>query len=385
MRVLITHDFFETYGGAERVTAEIAAAFPDARVHAILGRQAVAERMGIAERVSALLPETPQLLAHYRKLAPAYPALVRRARLPEADLVICSSYAYAHGFETENHAPKLCYCHGPFRHLWSQQAAYAARLPGGRAGQVAFGAYAALARHADRTAAHSVDRFLTQSRFTAELIAAAYGRLSDIVGAPVDCERFVPGGEPDDYFLFAGRLVETYKRPSLAVDAFAQLPDHRLVVVGDGPALPQLRGRAADNVTFLGALDDDGLLEVMQRCRALIFPSVDDFGLAPLEANACGRPVLAVRAGGPRHTVVPGVTGEFLEAQTAAAIVGAVRAFDDARYDGATIRRHALRWDKRMFRRQIRAAARELLSDADPRPARQLPRPAFHRAAAVRV
>ncbi|HLJ02439.1 MAG TPA: glycosyltransferase [Solirubrobacteraceae bacterium] len=366
MRIAITHDFFETFGGAERVTSEIAAAFPDAEVHAILGREAVAARMGIGGRVRTLLPPKPWLLKNYRWLAPGYLPLVLGSRLPSADLVISSSYAYAHAFSTRNQAPKLCYCHGPFRHLWSQQAVYAAGLPGGGAARAAFGAYARAARAGDRAAAGRVDRFLTQSPFTAELIRRCYGREAEILAPPIDCERFRPGAGRGrgGYFLFVGRLVEAYKRPSLVLEAFARMPERKLLVAGDGPALGALRVRAGANVEFLGQLDDAGLAEAMQGCAAAIFPSIDDYGLVPLEVNACGRPVLAVRAGGARHTVQPGVTGEFLREQSAQAIVDAVRDFDSERYDPLAIRRHALGWDSAVFRRRIRAAAMEVIEGA---------------------
>lgn len=358
MRVIVTHDFFETYGGAERVTAEIAAAFPQAQVYAVLGRRAVAERMHIESRVSTLLPSRPRLLAHYRLLAPAYPAIVRSARLPEADVIVASSYAYAHSFDTPNHAAKVCYCHGPFRHLWSQEDAYAARVRGGQIGRAAFSLYTTGARAVDRHAARSVDVFLTQSPFTAGLIEAAYGRQARVLPPPVNGDVFVPDHNPPrDYFLFVGRLVEAYKRPSIVVEAFGRMPDRRLLIAGDGPARPELQRRATPNVEFLGHLHDAELVTAMQGCQAAIFPSVDDFGLVPLEVNACGRPVLAVRAGGPLHTVVPGLNGEFLADQSVRAIVEAVSEFDAHRYDASTIRAHALRWDTATFREEIQAAA----------------------------
>lgn len=362
MRVVITHDFFETFGGAERVTAEIAAAFPEAPVFAILGRRSVAARMGIESRVTTILPPRARLQRHYRMLAPAYPALVRRARLPEADVVISSSYAYAHGFGTPNGAAKLCYCHGPFRHLWSQSGIYAAHLPGGAPTRRAFDLYVRAARTVDRAAAQDVDSFLTQSPFTAGLIQSAYGRHADLLPPPVDCDLFRPSGRPPGgYFLFVGRLVEAYKRPSVVVDAFAEMPDRRLLIAGDGPALVSLRRRATSNVEFLGRLDDDALVQVMQGCDAALFPSIDDYGLVPLEVNACGRPVLALRAGGAVHTVKPGVTGEFLEHAGATAVITAVREFDSARYDAGEIRRHAQRWDTGEFRSKLRAAAERLV------------------------
>lgn len=365
MRVVVTHDFFETFGGAERVTAEIAAVFPDAPVYAILGRRSVARWMEIEDRVQSILPERPRLLRHYRRLAPIYPALVRATRLPEADLVVSSSYAYAHGFNTASRAPKLCYSHGPFRHLWWQQDIYAARLAGGRTARVAFELYARAARVADRAAARSVDAFLTQSPFTAGLIERAYGQLAEVVPPPVDCELFRPAnGTSGGYFLFVGRLVEASKRPSVVLEAFAAMPERRLLIVGDGPVRGMLQRRATPNVEFLGKVDDGTLVEVMQACEAAIFPSVDDFGLVPLEVNACGRPVLAVRAGGALQTIRQGVTGEFIEEQSAAAVRRVVEEFDGGKYDSVKIRSYALQWDKAEFRRRIRAAAERVLANS---------------------
>jgi glycosyltransferase involved in cell wall biosynthesis len=363
--VIITHDFFETFGGAERVTAEIAQAFPQAPIYAILGRASVATRMGIGDRVTALLPERERLLRTYRSLAPVYPLLVRSARLPAADVVVASSYAYAHGFRTVNGAPVVCYCHGPFRHLWSQQAQYAEQLPVGGAGRAAFAAYCAMARTADRAAARSVHSFLTQSPFTAALIEQVYGRRAALVPPAIDGMVFRPtGSSPEPYFLFVGRLVEAYKRPSLVVEAFGQMPDLRLRIAGDGPALASLRHRATPNVEFLGRLEDGALVSAMQNCQAAIFPSADDFGLVPLEVNACGRPVLALPRGGARHTVKPGVSGEFLDDQTPAAIVAAVRRFDPTRYDPDVVRRHALIHDAQTFRDRIWEAAQRAVDRA---------------------
>lgn len=362
MRVVITHDFYEAFGGAERVTAEIAAAFPDAPVYAILGRRSVAKRMGIEDRVRPLLPEYERLLRHYRFLAPLYPPLVRAARLPEADLLVASTYAYAHGFRTANRAPILCYCHGPFRHLYSQHDQYAARLPGGVAGKIAFHAYCAGARAFDRRAAASISEFVTQSPFTVELIRRTYARAAAILAPPIDCELFHPTElPPGGYFLFVGRLVEAYKRPSIVVEAFSRMPHKRLLIAGDGPARAELEARATPNVRFLGALGDRELVQTMQRCEAAVFPSVDDFGLVPLEVNACGRPVLAYRGGGALHTVRPGVSGEFIEHQNADAVQAAVSAYNRDWYDPQEIRAHALGWSAGRFRDRLREAAQHIV------------------------
>ncbi len=358
MRVVIAHDFLETYGGAERVTQEMAALYPDAPVWAVLGRAAVAERMGIGDRWTTVLPARRRVLSGYRSLAPVMPAIVRSAHLPSADVLLTSSYAFAHHFRTADRAPQVCYCHSPLRFAWTMTADYRDRLAHGRAAALAFDALAAAMRRSDRRAASRVTTYLTQSDYTADQIARFYGRTAAVIGAPIDCELFVPDQAAGDagYFLLCGRLVEPYKKAAATIAAFRDMPDRRLVIAGDGPAMAELRAAATPNVTFTGHLEDAALVELMQRCTALVFPSQDDFGLLPLEAMACGRPVLAFDAGGARHTVVEGVTGTRFPAQTPEAIAGAVERFDPTAYDREAIRRHALRWDRPAFRRRLAQA-----------------------------
>jgi glycosyltransferase involved in cell wall biosynthesis len=354
-RVHIAHDFMETYGGAERVTQEIAQAFPKAEVTAILGRESVAERMGVADRFTSVMRPREPLLKYYRGLAPVWADIVRRHPLPEADVLVVSSYAFAHHFRTVNDAPKVSYTHSPLRFAWTMTDGYREE----RAGRIAplglaFSAFAARMRKVDRAGADTVDRFMTQSPFVAEQIEEFYGRPAEVIGAPVDCRLFHPSGRPpDDYWLLCGRLIEPYKQFGLALQAFAQLPDQRVVVAGDGPAYAELKAMAPPNVTFLGHLDDAELVPVMQDCRATLFPSRDDFGLIPVEVHACGRPVLAYGDGGALYTVRAGVTGEHFGRQTVACLVEALRAFDPEAYDPAAVRAHAMQWDSREFRQRL--------------------------------
>jgi glycosyltransferase involved in cell wall biosynthesis len=360
-RVVVAHDFLETYGGAERVTEEMARAFPDAPVFAILARPSVARRMEIGDRVHSLLPPRERVFRHYRLGAPLYPALVGAADLPDADVLLTSSYAFGHRFRTGNDAPQLCYCHSPLRFAWTMTDEYRRQEAGGGVRGAAFRAMAAAMRRGDRRASRTVRRYLTQSPHVAELIARYYGRTATVIGAPVDGDVFNPGSNSGDrgYFLFCGRLVEPYKRAAETVEAFRRL-GAPLVIAGDGPALPELRAAAPPNVSFTGHLEDEDLVELMRGCRALVFPSEDDFGLIPLEAMACGRPVLAYRGGGAVHTVVPGVTGELFHSQTPDAIAAAVAAFDPDRYRPAEVRTHALQWDRSAFRRRLVAEVEEL-------------------------
>ena len=314
--------------------------------------------MGFEGRFHSLLPERPALLRNYRKLTPVLPALVSRSRLPECDLLITSSYAFAHGFRTQNGAPQLCYCHSPLRFAWSMTPDYAAAVPGGRAGALALRALAAGLRVPDRRAARRVTRYVANSRYVAQQLEQNYGRQAQVIWPPVDTNHFrpSPSGGVGDYFLFSGRLIEPYKRPSLAIEAFRGLPN-RLVIAGDGPAKEMLRRRAPVNVSFTGHLDDRNLVSLMQGAAAVIFPSRDDFGLVPVEAMACGTPVIAFAGGGALETVVAGVTGELFAEQTAESLRAAVQEFDPSRYDKLKIREHAERWNPDRFRGEMLAAA----------------------------
>jgi glycosyltransferase involved in cell wall biosynthesis len=363
-RVVIAHDNLRWYGGAERIAATIASAFPEAEFWTVLGHREVARRMGVEDRLRFLLPESETLIRGYRALTPLYPAIIRARRLPEADVLLTSSFAFAHGLRTRNDAPQACYCYSPLRFAWSMTEAYGSELPGGRVAGVALRGFAAAMRAADRRAAARVTDYIAESEYVAGQIERFYGRTSRVIYPPVDCERFRPGSAPhEEYFLLCGRLIEPYKQPTIAVDAFRGLP-HRLVVAGDGPALPELRRRAGPNVEFRGHLGDDELIPLMQGCAAAIFPSIDDFGLIPVEVMACGRPVIAFAGGGALETVVAGRTGEFFDHQTAESLAAAVRSFDPSAYDTQAIRAHAERWRRERFVDEIvdqvrRTASRE--------------------------
>jgi glycosyltransferase involved in cell wall biosynthesis len=375
VRVVIAHDFMETYGGAERVTQELAALYPEAPVYAILGRQEVADRMGVGDRFRSLLPPREPLLRHYRLLAPAFPRYLAQCRLPAADILLTSSYAFAHRLATANHAPQVCYLHSPLRFAWSMTDSYARTWAPGRARDAAFRRLAHAMRASDLEASRRVGVFVTQSAFVAEQVRRFYDREAVVVGAPVDCRRFVPSpGPPRDHFLVCARLVEPYKRVTLVVDAFARLPHRRLVIAGDGPELERLRARATPNVEFRGHVGDRELVDLMQHCRAAIFPSQDDFGLVPVEVMACGRPVLAFGAGGALHTVVPGVTGEHFDGCAPDELARTVDAFDPSCYDAAGIRAHALRWERDAFARSVDDVVRAV-HEQRPRPTAPVARP----------
>lgn len=388
VRVVLGHDFAEAYGGAERTIATAAELYPGAPFFTILGRRSVGERMGLGARFHTLMGGNNELLMrHYRALTPFYPALVRHHRLPAADVLLTSSYAFAHGFRTANDAPQVCFCHSPLRFAWSMGEDYERQLAGGVAARAAFRALAAGLRCADRRAAREVTHFLASSEYVAAIIERAYGVRAEVVHPPVDLTLFRPSPAPghDGFYLFSSRLIEPYKRPSLAVEAFRDFPG-RLVIAGDGPAYGELRASAPGNVEFVGELGQADLGALMQRCAAVIFPSKDDFGLVPVEAAASGRPTIAYGAGGALETVVPGITGELFAEQTAESLRSALDRFDPDAYDRDAMVQHAAGFGVPRFKAAIdRAVTRAAAGEFPPAPARLRARKTCNRFGAPRA
>jgi len=329
--------------------------------------------MGVADRFISLLPPRHVLLRHYRLLAPFFPAIVSRLRLPEADVVVSSSYAFAHRLRTPNGAPRVCYTYSPLRFAWSMRDQYRRRWARGPVSSKAFDAFTAWMRASDVRGSRSVHQYLAPGPYVADQVFEFYGRTAEIVDPPVDCDLFRPGPEPPgDFFLFAGRLIEPYKQVSILVEAFNRLGE-KLIIAGDGPERRRLERIAKPNITFAGQLSDDALVGMMQACKAAVFPSQDDFGLIPVEVNACGRPVIAFGGGGATSTVIPGLTGELFGEQTAASLAAAVSSFEPTGYDPEELRAHAMRWSAPRFRERIVEAVLRAKTEADGRsPARDL-------------
>jgi len=354
-RVALVHDWLVTLGGADRVLLALHDLFPRAPVYTTLydpSRLPEAFRR-IAVRPS-WLQRLPGAAARHRWLVPVMPLAVRAFDLRGYDVVISSSHACAKGVRVPRETLHICYCHTPMRYAWDLRAEYLEALPG-LARPLAAAALWQLRRW-DVATARGVDDFIANSAFVAARIRARYHREAVVIHPPVDVEFFSPDGAAGDgggeeFFLVVSRLVP-YKRVDLAVEAFTRL-GRPLVVVGDGPEAPRLRALAGPTVRFAGEVSDVALRGYYRRCRALVFPGIEDFGLTPVEAQACGRPVIAYRAGGALESVREGATGIFFDVQSPQALVEAVRAFDGRRFDPRLIRRHAEAFSRQRFQRRI--------------------------------
>lgn len=358
-RVAIAHEWLVRYAGSERCVAEILAAYPDARIlTTLVVPEALPEALRSAE--PSVLQRIPGATSHHEWLLPLMPAAWRERRpITDVDVVISSAHACAKAVRIGRGIPHLCYCHTPMRYAWDFESE-AWRFP------PALRSSASVAmrwfRKWDARTAANVDKFVANSHAVADRIKRFYDRSAEVIHPPVRTDYFSgdAGVERTTDFLFVGRLV-SYKRPDLVIDAFSQLP-YRLLVVGRGQMEAQLRRDATANVTFLGEVDDAELRDLYRRCRALVYPGDEDFGIVMAEAQACGLPVIGLDRGGARDIVHEGETGWLVAGQTTAELVAAVTRAADDELDSELISARAQRFSSDRFREQIRVAVEELVA-----------------------
>ncbi len=347
MKIAIVHDYFTQLGGAEKVTEELVRLLPSAMLYSTV---ALPDRMppGLADLPieTTWMQRLPRMKQYYRLYFLLYPFAVGSLDLSRYDLVITSSSGYVKGVHTSPNALHVCYCHTPMRWAWSFDS-YSERESMGYAKRVILPRLISLLRAWDLGASRQPDHFIANSKAVAARIKRAYGRSAQVIHPPIDIHRFRPVQEQDDYYLVLARLV-SYKRVDLAVDACTQL-GRRLLVIGDGPDRARLESTAGPTVQFLGRLPDAEVEYYASRCRALLFPGEEDFGMAPLEIAAAGRPTIAYRAGGAVETIVEGVTGMFFTQQESGALAAAIQQFEKEEWSSAVLRAHAMNFSVDVF------------------------------------
>jgi glycosyltransferase involved in cell wall biosynthesis len=352
-RVALVHDYLNQHGGAERVLEELHALWPAAPIYTSMYAPdlmpAPYRRMDVR---TSFMQRLPGVGRHHQKYLLAYPLAFESFQLGGYDVVLSNSSAWAKGVITPPETLHVCYCLTPMRWAWSYRE-YVDRERVGAKVRKALQLAIHYLRLWDAASAQRVDRYLAISRAVAARIRKYYRRDAEVIYPPVSVERFTPRPVPDDppFYLIVSRLIP-YKRVDLAVDAFNRL-GWRLKIVGDGRDRAALQARARPNVEFLGHLPDDAVRDLMARCQAFLFPGLEDFGIAPVEAQAAGRPVVAYAGGGALDTVLDGETGVHFTAQTADALADAVRRSADLSFDPLAIRAHADRFSAARFRQQL--------------------------------
>jgi glycosyltransferase involved in cell wall biosynthesis len=340
-------------GGGERVVEVLAEAFPDAPIYTLLYDPLHAPA-SVAKRVhTSWLRVFPGASRYAKALLPLYPNAIESFDLSAFDVILSSNHTLAKGILRSSEQLHVCYCHTPLRAIWESPHSELARVPP-MLRPLARNLFLDL-RLWDFAAAARVDQFVANSHMTQRRISAHYRRESVVISPPIDLERFSPGGEVGDHYLVVSRNVP-YKRIDLAVEAALAI-SRRLIVVGEGTEKLTF---SSPLITCKGKVQQAELLALMRGARALLAPQVEDFGMAIVEMNACGRPVIALARGGALETQIEGKTGIFFNAQDPQTLAEAILRFEQLSFDGAAIRRHAERFSKERFMTEIRELVFEL-------------------------
>jgi glycosyltransferase involved in cell wall biosynthesis len=350
-RPAIVHDFFVTDGGAETCAIEFTRLLPSATIEtsffdAVRFGDRIEPSRVRTWPLQRLFGPTPR----FRSLLPLYPLWFSRLDLRRAPLVISSSIAFSHAVRTAPPALHISYVYTPMRYAWDLDSYLAgSSLPLGS--RLAARTIRPLLRRWDVATARRPDLVIAISETVRDRIQAHWGRTADdVIYPPVDTAGIAMTDGDDGFLLVAARLL-AYRRVDLAVQAATRL-GQRLVVVGEGPERARLETMAGPSVNFLGHVDRPTLVDLFERCRAYLVPGVEDFGIAPLEAMAAGRPVVALKAGGVRETVVDGVTGVLYDEPTVESLMAAIELAGQTPWDRAAIRAQAERFDLAVFRRR---------------------------------
>lgn len=353
MRLAIVHDYLIQMGGAERVVATMAEAFPQAPIYtSATDRDHLLPEFQGREIINSWADRLPGVQKSFKKFFPLYPFAFRSFKPVDADVAWISSSGFAKWIRVKANAKTICYCHTPPRFFWNSDGYVAAELGESVAGRSAK-VLLSLLRHWDHACAQQIDRFVANSRCVQERIWECYGRPSTVIHPPVDVDRFSAVRDPENYYVVLSRLIG-YKRIDLAIEALNRLGE-RLIIIGDGPDRSRLEALAGPSISFLGQVSDREINRYLERCRALIFPGLEDFGIAAVEAQACGRPVIAFAAGGALETVIPGETGWLFHEQTVDALVEAVLRSKAVNWSAERIRANALNFSRDIFIDKMRA------------------------------
>lgn len=350
MKVALVHDWLNQLGGAEDVLGTLIELYPDAPLFTSLyWRKKMPSEWAEWDVRTSFVDRLPWARKKQQLYFPLYPLAFEQFDFDDFQLVISNKSGFCHGIITGPETLHICYCLTPTRYVWRYHQ-YAEQESLGRPLRLLLQPFLTNLRQWDRLAADRVDHFVAISEAVRRRIAKIYRRDSTIIYPPVDTGRFEPATRPDDYYLFVGRLVP-YRRVDLLIEAFNQM-DKPLLIAGSGRDRARLEAIAGPSITFLGFVPDEDLPDLLARAKAFVFPGEEDFGIAPLQAMAAGRPVIAYAAGGARETVVPGAGLLFAE-QSVAAIIKAVESLDVEALSPAFIRAHAEKFDTRVFKRKI--------------------------------
>ena len=346
-RIALVHDYFVQMGGAERVAEAMHDSFPSSPIYTTVALQrTLSKRLRAADIRTSPMQHLPAMDRKFRHYFMLYPFAIEHFDLSPYDLIFSSSSGYAKGVRRRRNAIHVCYCHTPMRWVWRYED-YVARERFGTGIRSLLPLALWGLRKWDLRAAKQPNYYIANSKLVAHRIRQIYGREAHVIPPPIDVNRFHMSTEIDDYYLVLSRLMP-YKRIDLAIEACKRM-NRRLVIIGDGPDRKRLEKMADDRIELLGRQPDQIVNYYAARCRALLFPGEEDFGMAPLEANAAGRPVIAYRGGGAVETIEEGKTGIFFDQPDSRALCTAIERFESMVWSQILLRRHAEKFDQNVF------------------------------------
>lgn len=353
LRVALVHDWLTGMRGGERVLAAFSSYFPHAEIFTLLhNRGSVSPELEAHPIHTSFVQGLPASSTAYRWYLPFFPWAIEQFDLAGFDLVISSSHCAAKSVITLPESLHVCYCHTPMRYAWDQFDTYFAPQRVGRTKHLAIRAAMLWLRRWDRITASRVDSFAANSDWVAGRIERYYGRPATVIPPPVDTEWFIPSEQaPEDFYLVVSAL-SPYKRIEVAIEAFNR-SGRSLIVVGHGPESERLARLAGPTVEMRGWVDEPGLRELYQQCRGLILPAVEDAGIVPLEAMACGRPAVVLDEGGASEAVIEGETGTLIRACDPDAVIEAIDRAEGVSFNTQRIRSHALEYGHDVFARRF--------------------------------
>ena len=366
-RIAVVHDWFDCIAGSEKVVKEIMHCYPESDVFSIVDHLTDEERtsLGIDHINTSFIQRLPFQKSKFRHYLPLMPMAVEQFNLSPYDAIISSSHAFAKGIVTSAEQVHMSYVHTPIRYAWDMQHEYLEQQNLKRGPKAAFvRACLHYIRMWDRGTADRVDVYMANSQYVANRIKKTYNRPAQVIYPPCDVHKLTVQHDKEDFFLAAGRLVP-YKRFDLVVEAMKHLPDQKLYVIGSGSEMKKLQSIAGDNVELLGYQPDEVMYDFMQRAKAFVFGAVEDFGIMPVEAQACGTPVVAMGRGGTAETVINGETGIHFYEQTPEAVAEAMQTVAEMPrnfFDTERIRAHAETFSRETFRSKLSTLVNETLA-----------------------
>jgi glycosyltransferase involved in cell wall biosynthesis len=352
MKTVLIHDWLVSLGGAEKVLDAIFSLYPSS-IYTLVKREGSFDGSSFAEAkiVTSFIQKLPFALQNHRNYLPFFASAIESFDLSDFDVILSSSHAVAKGVKVREGQLHICYCHTPMRYAWDLQGEYLSQLSGIKE-RLAKWTLSHL-RKWDVGNLEGVHHFVANSHYIAERIKRIYGREAEVIYPPVQTELFKFQQDKEDFYLTMSRLVP-YKRVDLIVEAFSKMPSKRLIVIGDGPEMERIKKLAESNVELLGFQSDAVVRDYLSRARGFIFAAEEDFGIAPVEAQAAGTPVIAYGKGGVLETVIENQTGIFFDEQTISSLVEAIGQFEKMQFDPQRIRLNAERFNETRFKKEFK-------------------------------